>query len=337
MREPPVDLSDETLSASLRTRYDLVVTELAFLPLGHDSSAWVYRVQTVDGTLYFLKAFKRVVSEASLLVPRCLHDQGITQVIAPLPTTTQTLRTEVDGYTLILYPFVAGSSGMDSGMSPSQWIEYGAILRQIHATSLPPDLGKIMQRETFVPAGAGLVRELETHLAGRTFADPEAQTLATFWQERREEIQILLERAEGPARRLAQRAPPFVLCHADIHTANVLVDADGQIWIVDWDETVLAPKERDLMFVLRGGISDQLVGPHEEKLFLQGYGATTINPLALAYYGCAWAVADIGEYAAEVFFQPDLGKITRRAAVDEFMGLFLPGNIVALAFASTFT
>jgi hypothetical protein len=45
-------------------------------------------------------------------------------------------------------------------------------------------------------------------------------------------------------------------------------------------------------------------------------------------------VSDIGECGAEVFLRPDLGPVSRRAAVDAFMGLFLPGNIVALAFAS---
>ena len=45
--------------------------------------------------------------------------------------------------------------------------------------------------------------------------------------------------AEGLGRPLAQRAPALVLCHADVHTGNVLLDAGGQLWIVDWDETLL--------------------------------------------------------------------------------------------------
>jgi hypothetical protein len=45
-------------------------------------------------------------------------------------------------------------------------------------------------------------------------------------------------------------------------------------------------------------------------------------------------VSDLSALGAQVFLQPDIGAITRRAAVDAFMGLFLPGTIVALAFAS---
>jgi len=105
------------------------------------------------------------------------------------------------------------------------------------------------------------------------------------------------------------------------------------VWIVDWDETVLAPRERDLMFVI-GGIIGGLVGPRQEELFFQGYGETSVDPLALAYYRYARAVEDIGAYGEEVFFRPDLGPVSKRAAVEGCMSLFTPGSIVSLAFAS---
>jgi spectinomycin phosphotransferase len=123
------------------------------------------------------------------------------------------------------------------------------------------------------------------------------------------------------------------LCHADLHTWNVLLDTAQQLWLVDWDETILAPKERDLMFIV-GGIGRGLVNPHETACFLQGYGSTLINPLALAYYRYAWAVQDMIEYGEQVFLLPDLGQQSRRAALHGFTSMFEPGNIVDIAFAS---
>ncbi|MGH2346383.1 MAG: phosphotransferase enzyme family protein [Chloroflexota bacterium] len=332
MREPPTNLSDEILRASLRADYGIAAADLAFLSLGHDSSAWVYRARTADDTSYFLKVRTRVVNEPGLLVPRYLHDHGIARVAAPLPTTAGTPWTRVADYVLILYPFIAGTTGMERGLSDRQWIDYGALLRQIHAAALPPDLARVPARESFVPGGAGAVRKLDAHIADQEFDDPAARALAAFWRARRADIRTLLNGAEDLGRRLAQTKPPLVLCHADIHTANVLVDTEGQVWIVDWDETILAPCERDLMFVV-GGIIGGLVGPRREELFFQGYGAATVDPLALAYYRYAWAVGDIGAFGEEVFFRPDLGPITRQAAVELFMSLFMPGNIVELAFA----
>lgn len=331
MREPPADLSDRALSASLGERYGLSVAALTFLPLGHDSSAWVYRVETADATPYFLKVRREVANPASLLVPRYLHDRGVARVVAPLPTNVGTLWTDVDDYALILYPFVAGTTGKDQGMTPRQWTDYGEILRRIHDAAVEPDLARIMRRETFAPSGVDQIRALATHIAEETDAGSQAGVLTAFWNQQRDAIRAVVDRAEDLGPRVARTDLPFVLCHADIHTANVLLDADGQVWIVDWDETVLAPKERDLMFVVGGGISRDLVGPREENLFLQGYGAAALDPLALAYYRYAWAVSDIGAYGEQVFFRPDLGEVTRRAAVDLFKSLFRPGAIVDLA------
>lgn len=334
MHEPPVDLPEDTLAAGLRTHYGLAVTAVTFLPLGQDTFAWVYRVRTADDAAYFLKVRTRVTNVPSLLVPRYLHEHGVAQVVAPLPTTTGALWAAVEGYALILYPFIAGTTGMAHGMAPPQWVAYGAILRQIHTTPITAELAHRMRRETFVPEGAATVRAVDAHVDGRTVADPVAQDFAPLWQERRDTVHTLVARAEELGRRLAQRAAPCVLCHADVHTNNVLLDAGGTVWIVDWDDTVLAPKERDLMFVVGGGLHRTLVGPREEELFFQGYGTTTLDPLALTYYRYALAVRDIGEYSEQVFLRPALGAVTRRAAVGRFLSMFEPGRIVELALAS---
>ena len=163
--------------------------------------------------------------------------------------------------------------------------------------------------------------------------------MAAFWRERQATIRTLAERAETLARRLQAAGLPWVLCHADIHTFNVMVDTAGCLWIVDWDETVLAPKERDLMFAA-GGISTTLVGPHAETLISEGYdgpehrGPVQIDPLALAYYRYAWAVQDIGGFAERVFKMPELGVVSKRHAVEGWMSLFQQAEIVALALGS---
>ena len=336
MREPPRDLSHDALRGALSARYGLAAVEIGFLPLGHDALAWVYQVRAADGSDYFLKAHRGAISEPGLLVHRFLEETGNTAAIAPLPDTAGRLWTEIAGYSLVLYPFIAGVTGKDGGMTPEHWIEFGAALRRVHDATPPLDLAQRLPRETFVPYGADLVRRVEPVIAGERF-DDEARTPAAFWAARRETIHTLMERAEMLGRRLAAQAPPFVLCHADTHTANVLIDAGGHVRIVDWDGAVLAPRERDLMFVLDGGISDRLVRPEDEALFLQGYGPVAADPLALAYYRYAWAASDIGEYAVQVFQRLDLGRADRQEGAERFMSLFEPGEIVSKALGSPIT
>lgn len=336
MREPPMYLSDETIRAGLELHYGLAVDRLVFLALGHDSSAWVYQVDGQDGTRYFLKVRLNLANPTSLLVPRYLHDHGVEHVIAPLPTLHQQLWASIEqaGYVLILYPFVAGSTGMQQGLSDQQWIAYGAILRQIHATPIAPELAQVMRQEQFSLASIDLLDRLDAHIEGQTFTEPAEQELASFWRGQRPQIAVLKQRLAALAPQMSQRELPWVLCHADVHTGNVLVDADQQIWIVDWDETMLAPKERDLMFVLGGGISRALVGASDEQLFAEGYGEVAVDSLALAYYRYAWAVSDLSEYGAQVLFRDDFGAETKRAGVTSFISLFQPGEIVDLAFGA---
>ncbi|HZU12372.1 MAG TPA: phosphotransferase [Chloroflexota bacterium] len=219
-------------------------------------------------------------------------------------------------------------------MSAAQWVEYGQILRRVHEAAVPSDFAALMPRETFEPPGASVVRDLDAYVDQTVSVRPGEARLAAFWREHRPAIHRLLATAEQLAQMVARQDLPCVLCHADIHTANVLAGADGRLWIVDWDETVLAPKERDLMFVAGRGISDALVGPEDEGFFFQGYGPTALDPAALAYYRYAWAISDISANGTDVVLRPELSTAARETATDDFMSLFGPGEIVARALAS---
>ncbi len=339
MLEPPADLPNQAISAGLQAGYGLDVAEVRFLPLGHDPWAWVYRAHVAGGQSYFLKVRRHGVNEAGLLIPRFLQDHGVSRVIAPIATLNGALWTEIGAYALIVYPFVEAQTGMMGGMTDAQRVEYGAVLRQIHEAPRPPELVRIMRPETFRPDGAASIRRIDADLAAQTLDDPYARALDPIWQARREQIVTVLDRAEELGRRFAATNPPLLICHADIHTNNVLVDeSDHGIWVTDWDEAMLAPRERDVMFAVGGGISRKAVSPRAEALFLQGYqqvpGPVAVDPLGLAYYRYAWAVSDIGSYGEQVAYRTDLGPATREESVERFLSLFAPGNIVALAFES---
>lgn len=332
MLERP-SLSDEAIQVHLRDCYGLPLEGITFLPLGEDNASWAYRLQAQDGAGYFLKVRSGELNLPSLLVPRYLQAHGARQVIAPLAAVDGSVWTDLGGYHLILYPFLEGESAAQAGMPDHHWITYGAVLRMIHDTSLPPEILPQMRRETYTPGWIEWVKRWNACIAVQGFSDPNQDRLASFWRVQQATICAVVERAETLGRQLQAADLPLVLCHADIHTHNLLLEPSGRLWLVDWDEVVLAPRERDLMFVV-GGISSKLVSPRDEALFFIGYGQVEVNPLALAYYRCAWAVQDIGGFAERAFEMPELGEVSKRHAADLFMSLFEPGEIVALALNS---
>jgi|SRR5579859_533158 len=330
MLERP-DLSDEAIGACLRECYGVPVAGIEFLPIGNDTNAWVYRVSAVDGRAYFAKLKRGPVYLPSLAVPRYLSDQGLAQVLAPLPARTLELWQPVGDFVLFLYPFIDGRTGMAAGLSDRQWIELGIGLKRIHAPAIAAALAGQVERESFVPKFGRVVAEVQAVLDAGPFESPIEKELAAFWKTRHTAIHWLLQRAGELGRRLQDQPLEFVLCHTDIHTNNVMLDRDNRLWIVDWDTPLLAPKERDLKFV--AGSQPGPIADTHVHLFWQGYGATQIDPVAMAYYWCEWALQDIGEYGERVYRMPGLDEASKAKALRRFQGLFAPGNTVDGAFA----
>ena len=149
-------------------------------------------------------------------------------------------------------------------------------------------------------------------------------------KEHRPVIHRLVDRAESLSQKLQEQSPEFVLCHSDIHGGNVLIDENGSIYIVDWDDPIMAPKERDLMFI-GGGVANVWNNPHEEEFFYKGYGKTEINRLILAYYRHERIVEDIAEYGQALLLTTAGGE-DRLEMYKQFIGMFEPNGVVDIAF-----
>lgn len=231
----------------------------------------------------------------------------------------------------ILFPFIRGQQVMDIGMSDEHWVEFGAVMKRLHTTKLTPDLASQIRRETFMAQRLEWDKEIHAQVLSRDYSDPFQTELAAFWQENHATIATVLERSETLSKRMQAHAPEFVLCHADIHTANVLRTEDDKIFIVDWDETMLAPKERDLMFVMDSIFGDRMEG-RAERLFFEGYGEPEIDRVSLAYYRYNWCVEDMGGFADRIFTTDDVGEETKKGSIWWFKKLFERGNSMELAF-----
>jgi spectinomycin phosphotransferase len=108
------------------------------------------------------------------------------------------------------------------------------------------------------------------------------------------------------------------------------MDENNAIYIVDWDEPIMAPKERDLMFI-GGGVGNVWNKPDEEKLFYRGYGKTEINSTILAYYRHERIVEDIAVYGQELLLTEDRG-LDRPEIYRHFVGMFEPRGVMDIAF-----
>ena len=320
MLERP-NLSDEQIQHSLHEAYRLTLTQVTFLPIGYDMSASVFRVQATDGHIYFLKAKTGEINPASASVPQFLFANGLKSVVAPIPTLANEMWTHCGQFTLLLYLFIEGNSGMDIGLTPSQWIAFGATLRTLHETQLPDTLAAQLAHETFQPYWSDTLRQVCEKIHTGDIQSESQHAFAIHWQRHTDTINNILQRCESLGQRLQQHPPPFVVCHADCHTANLLIDTHRELHIVDWDQTLFAPRERDLMFVLGDSTA----------AFLQGYGSVSVNTQVLAYYRHEWVIQDMGDFAHRIFLSPNAGAETQLDAVRGFQCMFDKDDVVDMA------
>lgn len=318
------DFPDEKIVSCLRTEYGIPVAQLTFLPLGGDLSTAVYRAVAEDNTPYFCKLKRGDFDEPSVALPKFLSEQGITHIIPPLVTRTGQLWAILDEFHLILYPFVEGTNGYEVELTASQWADFGAALKRIHATAVPPTIRQNIQQECFSPEWRERCRALIRRLDEAAFDDPIMRDMASFLQPKRKMILQAVERAEQLAAALAARPMEFVLCHSDIHPGNLFIDPTGTPLIVDWDYPMLAPKERDLMFIGGGQGFKPYIAEQEERLFYGGYGQVAVDAMALAYYRYERGITDM-TVESERILSDTLARPDRAQALEYLEFYFLPG------------
>jgi spectinomycin phosphotransferase len=332
MLEKP-HIPDETVVACLQADYGLRIAQPTFLPLGCDLASAVYRAVADDGAPYFCKLRRGNFDETSVALPRFLSEQGIAQIIPPIATGTGQLWTTLGEFTLMLYPFVEGKSGYDVELSERQWSEFGAAIKRLHTTPVPPVLAHAIQRERFDGAWRERYRAIIARLDSETFDDPIAADLAAFLRARRDMLLDLVARAERLARVMAGRHTEFVLCHSDIHPGNLFIETTGALYIVDWDYPSFGPKERDLLFIGGGQGFVNITAQEEEARFYAGYGEPNIDTIAMAYCRYERCVTSI-VVECERVFSPAVGAENRAMSFQIVQWDCMPDSTIERAFAS---
>lgn len=323
-------LSDQYIIDCLHAHYGINIITLTFLPLGADNNASVYKAEAQNNSSYFVKLKHGHHHSIGITISQLLHEVGIQQIISPVKTLQGHLTQRIGDFTLILYPFIKGQDGFTRALTDGQWLTLGKTLRQVHEIDVPSSIRQRIRRESFSSKWREIVRSLYIHMETKPTGDKVALKLLAFMKKNILIIQRLVDRAEQLAQILRNESSQFVLCHSDIHGGNVLINKDDNIYVVDWDAPIMAPKERDLMFI-GGGVANVWNKSHEEALFYKGYGKIEVNKTILAYYRHERIVEDIAEYGQELLLKTAGGK-SRVEMYQHFIAMFEPNGVVDIAF-----
>jgi spectinomycin phosphotransferase len=301
----PKDLDRAELEALLERHWGLRGVTLTYLQVGFGSHHWLAddvrssrKFVTVDDLEAGFQAGADTNSAFAALdrafrSAAALRDSAKLEfVVAPLPDHEgHVIRRLSDRYAVTVSPLIEGSSSTyGSYESLDDRRRMGGVLGRLHAATkhVPPGLPR---REDFaLPSRAELVQalgDLDRPWSSGPFAEPARRLL----QATAHDLEQRLQEYDEVVARVRESSDPWVLTHGEPHRANVIRDPRGGVHLVDWDTTLIAPRERDLRMVLDG----DLTGWDE---YVAVAGAASLNQQAIELYRLWWDLADVGIYIA---------------------------------------
>jgi len=325
-------LNDQQINHCLKVHYSIDIIKLLLLPIGADINACVFKADAKDQSSYFVKLRHGHHDEINVAIVELLVQAGIQPIILPIKTNQRQSMVSIEGFHLIVYPFIEAQDGFSHPLTDKQWLKLGKALRQIHDLEVPIAIRGRLRKENYSPKFRQSLRSLYEQFNTLLLKDEIAEELFIYMKQEQKTILHLVDSAENLAQKISSFNPKYGLCHSDIHGGNVLINSNDTLYIVDWDEPMMAPKERDLMFI-GGGVGNVWNQPHEETLFYRGYGEVTVDKNILAYYRHERIVQDIAEYAEQLLLSTAGGE-NRKIMFQHFMDMFASRGVVEIALNS---
>ena len=302
----PRDLGRAALADALEQHWGIRAERLEYLPIGFGSHHW--EAVGADGSRWFVSADDlraghhagRAPDEVFVVLDRAFRtaatlrdDAGLEFVLAPVASGGgPVLRRINPRYAIRVEPFVDGAAGEFGDFErPEERRRMGTLLGRLHAASesVPPGLPG---REDFALPGRAALEEalakLDTPWDHGPFAEPARERLQTRAGDVRDRLRAYDRLATG----IRDAPGPWVMTHGEPHNANVIREAGGGLRLVDWDTTLIGPRERDLWMTLDA----DLTGWDEYRKVA---GPVRLNAEALGLYQERWALAEICIYVAE--------------------------------------
>jgi len=265
--------------------FAMQVTAIEEVSGGTDVSAVVWRFVDDTGDAWAAKWTTRTTTTGTRLVGS-MADAGLDRAPGTVPTTDGRRRSRRGGGRLAVSRWSEGEDAATVGLDLDGWHAYGELLADVHAHAfpLPPRRqgarrGIRRRRQRYRAA----IRALDARPPGDVRDD-----VLGLWHDARPRIALLQQGTTLASAAPGERVP----CHGDPHLGNVLVEPDGGLRLVDWDEAVVAPRELDLHLV-EFSVLFAPAAPDELAAFRAGYGPVDLDEHRLVRYACVRALEDL--------------------------------------------
>ena len=321
MLAPPADLDIADLTGALTSGWQIHDPSVDYLAVGFGSHHWSAIGR--DGQRWFVTVdeHREVGTLADLrrafATANALHGQaGLPFVAAPVPDVTGAiLRVLGDGvFSLAVSPWLDAVPLASYGLVPAtDRPEVLRMLGTLHAATPKVDAAVPLPLDLALPGLDSLnaaLAAIEEPWTSGPYGEP-ARALLRSGESR---LTRALARYDELAERVRMEPTPWVVSHGEPHAANILRDHDGALHLIDWDTVRLAPRERDLWFVLD---DDTDLSPYHDEV-----GGEPVSAAALRLFRLRWDLGEVAIYVSQ-FHAPHEDNLNTREAWQN-LGDYLP-------------
>jgi len=322
-----MELTTSNIQKIIETGYDLKINEIEKLNLGFDVNTKVFKISTIEQKHYFLKIRLKSFSESCINIPYWLSNNiGLKNVIDPIKTLDNKLYLMNSSSVFMLYPFINGKSGWDVTLTKEHFYKFGKFLYKLHSTEIPEKYINNIYKDEYNYEYVKMVKEY-IKKNEKIHNDPIILKFLEALEIYQKEINEIINCLENAVNEISLKN--VCICHGDIHAGNLLI-SENDLFIVDWDTIVLAPKEKDLMYI-GGGIGKKWSKDEDINYFYKGYGhKNEVDKKLIKYYRCKRIIQDIYYFIKEIL-DLNYDNERRNGCLGIFKSFFEPYNVVEMA------
>jgi spectinomycin phosphotransferase len=272
------------------------ISVISLTPVPRWEAVRAYIVETSNHEHFFLKIYPDKIPDSAFRFAYDLFAKArIRNITHPIPTSNGQMRVEIGDFHIALFNLISGRTAEEQKLTDGQLERLGELLAKVHQSKTI--IGEYSVRENFdIPFKDRLATVFNalSHVTGNS-TDYKTR-LKLFLEPHRQEFMQELETLEEVQRKVRRKHLEFVNCHGEPSPANILSSNDGEIHLLDWDDPIFAPKEKDLLF-FKDNIEPVMKG---YSLFSKN---NIIDPAVIEFYGHMWNLGEIVDYASKILFE----------------------------------
>lgn len=287
---------DKTLLKKvIHEKFGISIICLTLVPKWGTGRAYV--VESSKHANFFLKIYSdNSIPDSAFRFAHDLYAKaGITKITHPVATSDGQMRIQFGDFHIALFDLISGTTAEQHKLTERQLERLGELLARIHQSKTM--IGEYSVRELFeIPFRDRLVTIFDDMSKISGNSTQYKTQLKFFLEQHRKKFMEELETLSEVQRKVRRKNLEFVNCHGEPSPGNVLSSDSGEVYLLDWDDPIFAPKEKDLLF-FKDNIEPVM---KDYSLFSKD---NDIDQDVMEFYGHLWNLGEIVDYGSKILFE----------------------------------